>query len=93
MKGQSTGIRCSAVAVVFEIEGADTQERVERAGGSSRAMMGVGWSAGLADRLLVCLALRGVAGGVSAAVGPAMCSESRLDGVLTVWPGILWGRV
>lgn len=76
------GIRCSAVGVMFEIEGADTQERVDRAGGSSRAAMGVGWPVGLADLLLECLALRGVAGGVFAAVGAPFCTVSLLDGAI-----------
>lgn len=47
--------------------GACAQERVDRAGGSSRVLMDVGSSEGLADLLRVCLALRGVSGGVEAA--------------------------
>ena len=52
MKGQSIGILCSAVGLsTCEIGGADTLERVDRAGGSSRMFIGVGSSDGLADLL------------------------------------------
>lgn len=81
------GICCSALGVMFWIEGADTQERVDRAGGSSRAAMGVGWSVGLADLLLKCLASRGVAGGVFAAVGAPFCTGSLLDGAMGLGRG------
>ena len=47
--------------------GACVQERVERAGGSSRVLTDVDSSEGLADLLRVCLVLRGVSGGVGAA--------------------------
>lgn len=52
-----------AVGLMFEIRGADTQERVDRAGGSSRVLAGVGWLGGFVD-LLDCLALREVSDGV-----------------------------
>ena len=46
------GALCSAVGLrTSEIGGADTRERVERAGGSSRIFEGVGSSDGLADLL------------------------------------------
>ena len=47
--------------------GACVQERVDRAGGSSRVLTDVDSFEGLADLLRVCLALRGVSGGVGAA--------------------------
>ena len=44
------GALCSAVGLrTSEIGGADTLERVDRAGGSSRMFRGVGWSDGLTD--------------------------------------------
>ena len=65
--GQSMGILWLAVGVMFETGGAVTQDRVDRAGGSSRALTCVGWLAGLADLLEDCLARRDVSGGVRAA--------------------------
>ena len=51
-KGHSRGFLCSGVGRgTSEIGGADTLERVDRAGGSSRILIGVGWSDGLADLL------------------------------------------
>lgn len=44
-----------AVGVLFETGGADIQERVDRAGGSSRVLTGVGWFGGLADLLDISL--------------------------------------
>lgn len=42
MMGQPMGILWLAVGVMFETGGADTQDRVDRAGGSSRIRIGVG---------------------------------------------------
>ena len=58
--------------------GARVQERVDRAGGSSRILTDVDSSEGLADLPRVCLALRGVSGGV----GAAMVDFCFRDGVI-----------
>lgn len=63
---------------------ADTQDRVERAGGSSRIAIGVGWFGGLADLLLGCLALRGVTGDVLAAGCFPFRTDAFLGGAITV---------
>lgn len=70
MAGQLTGTLSLADGFSFEIGGADTQERVDRAGGSSRIRIGVCWVGGLAD-LLGSLAWRGVVGGVRTAGRPS----------------------
>ena len=66
------GALCSAVGLrTSEMGGADTRERVERAGGSSRIFKGVNWSEGLAD-LLCC-------------TRPSFCAAAFPDGAMSVW--------
>ena len=66
--------------------GGRAQERVDRAGGSSRVLTDVDSSEGLADLLRGCLALRGVSGGVGAA-GVDFCFR---DGAILIGLGGYW---
>ena len=64
------GILWLAVGVILETGGAEIRERVDRAGGSSRALIVASWFGGFADLFLDCLALRVVRGGVCASWPP-----------------------
>lgn len=68
-----------------DIGAADTQERVDRAGGSSRITSGVGWLGGLADLCLGCRAWRGVAGGVLAAAWFPFRTDAFLGGAISIF--------
>lgn len=70
--------------MVFKIEGAENEERVECAGGSSRARTGVGWLGGLADLLFDCLVFPGAAGGTCAAARPSLWTDPFLDGAIVL---------
>ena len=70
--GQLMGILWLAVGVILETGGAEIRERVDRAGGSSRALIVASWFGGLADLFLFLdfLALRVVRGGGCASWSP-----------------------
>ena len=76
------GILWLAVGRVFMIEGAENEDRVECAGGSSRVLIDVGWLGGLADLLLDCLTFRGVAVGFCAVFGPPCWTDAFLGGAI-----------